>query len=97
MIPIEENANSAFVKSLKQIKHKHEDDLPRREKGHLAVITLKIDVRPMNADNTLDSTLLGARDFERYGMSNKAQVVVKGSSEADCISKIKKILENIAK
>jgi hypothetical protein len=91
----EDNANSIFVKLLEQQRHDHKDDIPRREKGHLAVITFKIDVRPMNADNTFDNYLLSNRDLQRYGISNKAQMIIKGSSEADCIKKVKNMMEKI--
>ena len=90
-----DNANSVFLKSLNKQKHEHENDVPRREKGHLAIITMKIDIRPMNNDKTLDNYMLGPKDLEKYNISNKAQIVVKGHSEAACVQKIKDMLGKI--
>lgn len=90
-----DNANSKLIQLINKQRHEHKDDLARREKGHLAIITMKIDIRPMNADNTFERYMLGNRDLERYGMSNKAQITVKGSSEADCVKKVKEVIERM--
>lgn len=89
------NANSAFLDILQQKKHDHKEDIPRREKGHIAIITMKIDIRPMNSDNTFDRYMLGPKDLDRYNMSNKAQIVIKGASEAECVNKVKQTLEKM--
>lgn len=92
---IEGNSNSVFLDILNKQKHTHEEDLPRREKGHIAIITMKIDIRPMNSDNTFESYMLGPRDLEKYGMSNKAQIIIKGASEAECVKRVKETLEKM--
>lgn len=90
-----DNANNVFLQLSNKLRHEHNDNLPRREKGHFAIITMKIDIRPMNPDNTFDRYMLGPKDLEKYGMGNKAQFTVKGSSEADCVMKVKKIIDRI--
>lgn len=92
---IEGNSNSVFLDLLKQQKHDHKDDIPRREKGHIAIVTMKIDIRPMNSDNTFEEYMLGPQDLEKYGMSNKAQIIIKGPSEAECVKRVKETLEKM--
>ena len=91
-----DNANNAFIKLSNKLRQEHKDDLARREKGQIAIITMKSDIRPMNADNTFERYMLGPRDLEKYGMSNKAQFNIKGSSEAECVSKVKQIINGIS-
>ncbi|SVA81302.1 uncharacterized protein METZ01_LOCUS134156 [marine metagenome] len=69
------------------------DDFPRSIKPHIAMITFKIDIRAMNIDETLDIQVMGNKALEKYGMAQKGQFVIKGISEADCIQKIKNLLE----
>ena len=76
-------------------QHYAESDMPRSTKPHLAIVTMKLDVRAMNPDGTLDTHVMGDRALEKYRISHKAQFVVKGSSEAACIKKLKNILERI--
>ena len=90
-----DNANNVFLQLSKKLKHEHAADFSRREKGHLAIITMKIDIRPMNSDQTFDRYMLGPKDLERYGMGNKAQFTIKGSSEAECVMKVKKVIDRI--
>jgi hypothetical protein len=49
----------------------------------------------MNSDQTFDRYMLGPKDLERYGMGNKAQFTIKGSSEAECVMKVKKAIDRI--
>ena len=89
------NANIDYLNKINKLRHNHENKIPRREKGHIAIINMKIDVRPVNSDNTFDSYLLGNKDLEKYNISNKAQIIIKGSDEADCIKKVKETLRKM--
>ena len=71
------------------------NDGNRREKPHIAFVTVKLDIRAVNADGTLDHYVMGNDCLEKYGITRKGQFVVKGHDEASCIQKILKILENI--
>jgi hypothetical protein len=70
-------------------------DTNRRERPHIAIVTIKLDIRAMNADGTLDQYVMGDQCLEKYGISRKGQFVVKGHSEAECIKKTTETLENI--
>jgi len=76
-------------------QHYAEPDMPRSAKPHIAIVTMKLDIRAMNPDGTLDIHVMGDRALEKYRISHKAQFVVKGSSEATCIQKLKNMLEKI--
>ena len=67
----------------------------RRECPHHAVITLKVDIRKINSDGTLDPKVMGNTLLRKYGMSTKAQLAVVGTSEADCIKNLKSKLERL--
>lgn len=88
-------SNSAFIHALEKIKHEKSANFSRREKAHVATLSFEIDVRPVNLDNSIDNSALNNKDFERYNMSNKARIIIKGSSEGDCIKKVKQALEKI--
>lgn len=68
---------------------------PRRAMPHVAVLTFKIDVRELDKEGIMGESVLSKEELKKYGMSNKAQIFVKGQTEADCINKVKTILENI--
>ena len=70
-------------------------DMDRRSRPHIAIVTMKVDVRAINPDNTLDLYTMGDGCLSKYGLSQKGQFVVKGYSEADCIQKLQQILESI--
>lgn len=72
-----------------------ENDVERRLCPHHATITLKIDIRKMYDDGSLDHQVMGNRLLSKYGMSNKAQLCISGSSEADCIRILKEKLEKL--
>tara|TARA_R100001377_G_scaffold84339_2_gene67663 strand:+ start:1483 stop:1710 length:228 start_codon:yes stop_codon:yes gene_type:complete len=63
-----------------------------RDHPHHATITLKIDIRKINSDGGLDHMPMGDKLLRKYGMSGKAQLLVSGFDEADCINKIKERL-----
>ena len=77
-------------------QHYAADDMPRSLKPHMAIVTMKLDIRAMHPDGTLDIHVMGDRALEKYKISHKAQFVVKGSSEAECVKKLKNILERIS-
>ena len=70
-------------------------DMHRSTKPHIAIVTLKIDIRSMNSDETLDLYAMGNDALQKYGLARKGQFVIKGTSEADCIRKLKTTLEKI--
>lgn len=87
--------NQEVLRNMSEIRHDTTFSIPRSEKGHIAIITCKIDIRPMNADNTFDPYVLGDADLQKYGMTNKARIVIKAPSEAECAMKVKKLMENL--
>lgn len=70
-------------------------DMERRSMPHLAIITMKIDVRAMLPDERLDRYVMGDAALEKYGLAQKGQFTVRGYDEADCIKKVKYVLEEI--
>lgn len=87
-----------FTELLKQHNEslkKETKDEPRKSLPHIAVLTFKIDVRELDSDGIMGEFVLSGNELRKYGMSNKAQILVKGQTEADCIKKVKNILENI--
>jgi hypothetical protein len=71
-------------------------DMYRSTKPHMAIVTMKVDIRAMNPDGTLDLHVMGSEALKKYNIGQKAQFVVKGTSEAKCIDKLKKLLERIS-
>jgi hypothetical protein len=67
----------------------------RRDKPHIAIVTIKLDVRAINADGTLDHYVMGDQCLDKYGVSRKGQFVIKGHDEADCINNVMQTLERI--
>lgn len=67
----------------------------RKSCPHHATITLKIDVRKINQDGSLDPEILGNKILSEYGISNKAIVCTSGSTEADCIKNLITMLEKL--
>lgn len=70
-------------------------DIPRSSCPHHATITLKIDVRKMNNDGSLDHKVLGNEILKKYGITNKAQVCISGATEHDCIKNLLCMLEKL--
>jgi hypothetical protein len=69
--------------------------LSRAECPHHATITMKIDIRKMNSDGSLDHSVLGNESLRKYNMTTKAQICISGATEADCINNLKKMLEKL--
>ncbi len=63
-----------------------------RDHPHHATITFKIDIRKINNDGSLDHMPMGNKLLRKYGMSSKAQLLISGCDEADCINKLKERL-----
>ena len=72
-----------------------EEALFRGEQPHHATITIKIDVRKINGNGTLDPLVMGNGSLEKYGMSRKAQLYLSGPTEAVCIKNLKERLERL--
>lgn len=70
-------------------------EIPRRLYPHHATITLKIDIRKINHDGSLDPEIIGNKILGEYGISNKAIICTSGTSEADCIKNVIKMLEKL--
>ena len=69
--------------------------IPRKMHPHHAVITMKIDIRKMYPDGTLDEQVLGNDILKKYNMSNKAQICFTAATENDCIKMVKERLERL--
>ena len=68
---------------------------PRRMYPHHATVTLKIDIRKMNNDGTLEPIAMGNELLEQYGITRKAQLCLSGTTEAECIRHLKEKLEQL--
>jgi hypothetical protein len=67
----------------------------RKNCPHHATVTMKIDIRKMYDDGSLDSQVMGNRLLADYGISTKAQICISGATEADCIRILKERLEKL--
>lgn len=72
-----------------------EKNVDRKICPHHATVTMKIDIRKMNDDGSLDNQVMGNSLLSKYGISNKAQICLSGTTEADCIKKLKQKLEKL--
>tara|TARA_Y100000389_G_scaffold200415_1_gene240746 strand:+ start:2543 stop:2788 length:246 start_codon:yes stop_codon:yes gene_type:complete len=72
-----------------------DNQVDRKICPHHATITMKIDIRKMYEDGSLDSQVMGNRLLSKYGISTKAQICISGASEADCIRILKERLEKL--
>tara|TARA_R110002020_G_scaffold6467_2_gene27570 strand:- start:1647 stop:1898 length:252 start_codon:yes stop_codon:yes gene_type:complete len=75
--------------------HEESDKGFRRDYPHHATITMKIDVRKLNSDGTLDAMVMGDGLLAKYGISTKAQLCLSGPTEAHCIKMVKERLEKL--
>tara|TARA_R110000824_G_scaffold9932_13_gene44152 strand:+ start:184 stop:447 length:264 start_codon:yes stop_codon:yes gene_type:complete len=76
-------------------RYKSSPKLERRKKPHMAIVTMKIDVRAMEPDGTFDIYVMGQKELQKYGMTTKAQISINAPSEAECIKKLKQLLERL--
>jgi hypothetical protein len=67
----------------------------RKEHPHHVIITMKIDIRKILPDGTLDQQVLGNKLLSDYGISNKAQFYFSAVSEAEAIKYLKQKLERL--
>ena len=67
----------------------------RTSQPHHATITIKVDVRKMNGDGTLDHFVMVNGLLCNYGITRKAQLCVSGPTEAECIKRLKERLERL--
>tara|TARA_R110000824_G_scaffold236287_2_gene424997 strand:- start:1800 stop:2045 length:246 start_codon:yes stop_codon:yes gene_type:complete len=72
-----------------------DNQIDRKNCPHHATITMKIDIRKMYDDGSLDNQVMGNRLLSKYGISNKAQICISGATEADCIRILKEKLEKL--
>jgi hypothetical protein len=73
-----------------------EPNMPERKKcPHHAVLTIKIDIRKIKPDGTLDHQVIGNKLLKQYGISNKAQLCFSASTEADTIRILKDKLKRL--
>lgn len=70
-------------------------EVPRKSKPHMAIITFRIDIRAINEDNTLSNHILQNADLKKYNLGEKGQFIVRGADEAECAKKVIKIMEKI--
>lgn len=62
---------------------------------HYAQINFTIDVFRVNPDGSLDPSKMTNHELEAHGILNKAIFGVQGFSQADCINKLKQVLEGL--
>lgn len=67
----------------------------RKNYPHHATVTIKIDVRKINDDGSLDPEVMSNILLEEYGISNKAQICISGPTEAECIKNLINMLEKL--
>lgn len=72
-----------------------QDQPNRKTCPHNVCITMKIDIRKINKDGSLDGQVIGNKLLEPYGISNKAQFVFNAASEADAITILKDKLRRL--
>jgi hypothetical protein len=70
-------------------------EVPRKSKPHIGIITFRIDIRPINEDNTLNNHILQNAYLRKYNLREKGQFIIRGADEAECARKVMKIMEKI--
>ena len=63
-------------------------DMERREMPHIAIVTLKLDVRAIFPNGLFDKYVMGDEALRKYGLAQKGQFVMRGYSEFTKGSKI---------
>ncbi len=71
------------------------DPEPVKARPHAAIITLKIEVREIDSNGTIGESVVGNGRLSKFGIRDKARIMIKGATEADCIVKVKQLLENL--
>jgi hypothetical protein len=71
------------------------NNLDRSKCPYHAVITVKVDIRKINPNGTLDTQVIGNNTLKKYGMSNKAQICFSAVDEATAIKMAKEKIERL--
>jgi len=80
----------------KLIRNRVEKDIePVRARPHAAIITLKIEVRELDSNGIIGESVLGNARLSKFGIRDKARIMIKGATEAECVVKVKNLLENL--
>ena len=74
---------------------KIDDNLYRKKCPHHVVITLKVDIRKINPNGSLDNQVIGNTILQKYGISNKAQICFSAVDEATAIKIAKEKIERL--
>jgi hypothetical protein len=78
------------------IRNRVEKDIePVRARPHAAIITLKIEVRELDSNGIIGESVLGNARLSKFGIRDKARIMIKGATEAECVVKVKNLLENL--
>jgi hypothetical protein len=67
----------------------------RKDFPHVTVLTFKIEVRELQPNGIMGESVLSKNELRKFGMSDKAQIYIKGATESECIQKVKNLLENL--
>lgn len=89
------NPSSKELKSIDLNNVSKSEDIPRKDKPHSASVLMKLDVRALNCDGTYEPYSMGYNELRQYGLSDSATWKITGDNEADCIKRLKKIMESI--
>jgi len=71
------------------------EKLEAHQYPHLAQIVFSVNVHKKLPDGSLDSRVVSSDELHKYGITNKAIFSVEGYDKTDCITKVKKVLENL--
>lgn len=82
-------------KSKEALENQKIEQRGRKDFPHVAVLTFRIEVREVDKDGIMGQSVLGRNELNKFGMSDKAQIHVKGATESECIQKVKTLLENL--
>ena len=86
-------SDTGFSKWVKEgLKNKAE---PARSRPHAAIVTLKIEVRELDSNGVIGESVVGNGRLSKFGIRDKARIMIKGATEAECISRVQNLLENL--
>tara|TARA_Y100000004_G_C8853112_1_gene385632 strand:- start:648 stop:875 length:228 start_codon:yes stop_codon:yes gene_type:complete len=71
-------------------------DINRKDCPHRATVTFDICIKKINKDGTFaDGKILKKETLKKYGITNKAEIVLTGHNEAHCIKILKERLDRL--
>jgi hypothetical protein len=70
-------------------------DLSKREAPHRAVINFNIDIRALDDNGSPEAFNLSDERLSKYNIGKRAEIMISGISEADCIQNVKRRLEKL--